>query len=46
MLGEALRRLDSDYRPMAEMFFGEQPSFNEVLATLRELEDHVNVREG
>lgn len=41
--GESLRRLlESDYRQMAEMFFGEQPSFGEVVATLGELEDEIN----
>jgi hypothetical protein len=40
---EDLRRLlESDYRQMAEMFFGEQPSFKEVLSTLTDLEREIN----
>jgi hypothetical protein len=32
----------SDYRDMREMFFTEAPSFDGVMADLRELEDRVN----
>ncbi|MFL5386887.1 MAG: nucleotidyl transferase AbiEii/AbiGii toxin family protein [Longimicrobiaceae bacterium] len=36
------RLLESDYRQMSEMFFGEQPAFGEVLSTLGELEREIN----
>jgi len=35
-------RIRSDYRDMREMFFGEAPPFDRVMADLRELEDSVN----
>lgn len=34
--------LERDYGKMAEMLFGDAPSFEEILATLREIEDEVN----
>ena len=36
------RLLESDYRQMAEMFFGTQPAFGDVLATLDQLEREIN----
>jgi hypothetical protein len=39
-----LARIRSDYRDMREMFFTEAPSFDSVMADLRELEDRVNQR--
>jgi hypothetical protein len=39
---ERLIELESDYRDMAEMLYGEVPSFDQIVATLRQLEDEVN----
>lgn len=36
------QKLRSDYRDMREMIFGEAPSFDEVLATLKALEAEIN----
>jgi hypothetical protein len=36
------RLLESDYRQMSEMFFGEQPAFGEVISTLGEFEREIN----
>lgn len=38
-LEEAFRE---DYDRMSEMFYGDQPDFDEILAELRHIEDHVN----
>jgi hypothetical protein len=35
-------KIRSDYRQMREMFFGEGPPFDQVIADLKELEDRVN----
>ena len=35
-------QIRSDYRDMREMFFGETPPFDHVIADLKELEDRVN----
>jgi hypothetical protein len=35
-------RIRSDYRDMREMFFGEAPPFDRVIADLKELEEQVN----
>jgi len=35
-------QIRSDYRQMREMFFGEAPPFDQVIADLKELEDRVN----
>jgi hypothetical protein len=35
-------RIRSDYRDMREMFFGEAPPFDQIIADLKELEDRVN----
>jgi hypothetical protein len=37
-----LAQIRRDYRDMREMFFGEAPPFDTVMADLRELEDLVN----
>ncbi len=37
-----LARIRSDYRDMREMFFGEAPTFDQVIAYLKELEDRIN----
>lgn len=34
--------LKRDYQAMAEMFFGEPPSFDEILQATNELEDRIN----
>ncbi len=36
------RLLESDYRQMSEMFFGEQPAFRQVLSSLEDLEHEIN----
>jgi hypothetical protein len=35
-------QIRSDYRDMREMFFGETPPFDQVIADLKEVEDRVN----
>jgi len=35
-------RIRNDYRDMREMFFGEAPPFDRVIADLKELEEKVN----
>ena len=35
-------QIRSDYRDMREMFFGETPPFDQIIADLKELEDQVN----
>ena len=37
-----IAQIRSDYRDMREMFFGEAPPFDRVIADLKELEDRVN----
>jgi len=37
-----IQQIRSDYRDMQEMFFGEAPSFDALMADLKELEDRVN----
>ena len=37
-----LAQLRSDYRDMREMFFGEAPPFDQVIADLKDLEDRLN----
>ena len=35
-------QIRSDYRDMGEMFFGEAPPFDQIIADLKEVEDRVN----
>lgn len=37
-----LRRVESDYRAMGNMIFGDIPSFDDILTALRELETEIN----
>lgn len=37
-----LRAVEADYRAMANMIFGEQPSFEAIVATLQALENEIN----
>jgi len=39
---ELERELRRDYQEMQEMFFGDAPAFDEILADIRELEGRVN----
>lgn len=39
---DKLEELERDYAPMQELLFGDPPSFEEILATLREIEAVVN----
>jgi len=39
---ELERSLRRDYREMQEMFFGESPEFDDILADIREIEQRVN----
>jgi hypothetical protein len=41
-VGERLASLRVDYERMRDMFFGERPSFDEILATLAALERRIN----
>ena len=37
-----LRAVSTDYRAMANMIFGAVPAFEEIMTTLRELEQEIN----
>ncbi|HTF69380.1 MAG TPA: hypothetical protein VK638_42550, partial [Edaphobacter sp.] len=37
-----IRLLQSDYRSMGAMIFGEPPDFNQVMTTLTDLEQEIN----
>ena len=39
---EHIAALRTDYRQMAEMIFGEIPDFEQILDTLRQLENEIN----
>lgn len=38
----SLIKLKHDYEEMKEMIFGDTPSFEEVLSTIKKLEDEIN----
>jgi hypothetical protein len=40
-----LSELRADYRDMGQMIFGAAPSFDDIIATLKQLEEEINARE-